>query len=238
MEFVEVVRRAETPRIRNYEDWLQGEFRQDLFGNVPDRVHHQVSHHDRRQHEYGVDRTAPLSPEARGGVSRRAAGGIGRRALHQRLSLSEPRRVRRLLEPFRRIADIKLGHEVVRIDPKGRLLHFKNGAPAVRRTDLVDPAPGADTDDRRRAQEFSMRPDGWPVSEAVIVSLGIDRPDLVDAHWSYFYDRDVFLHSSQHTASAIAAERPSGMREPAGRVLLLKENIDPSIGVPRTVSSL
>jgi protoporphyrinogen oxidase len=25
----------------------------------------------------------------------------------------------------------------------------------------------------------------------VIVNLGIDRPDLVDAHWSYFYDRDV-----------------------------------------------
>ena len=30
-------------------------------------------------------------------------------------------------------------------------------------------------------------------SEAVIVSLGIDRADLVDAHWSYFYDRDVFF---------------------------------------------
>jgi protoporphyrinogen oxidase len=27
----------------------------------------------------------------------------------------------------------------------------------------------------------------------VIVSLGINRPDLVDAHWSYFYDRDVFF---------------------------------------------
>ena len=30
-------------------------------------------------------------------------------------------------------------------------------------------------------------------SEAVIVSLGIDRADLVDAHWSYFYDRDIFF---------------------------------------------
>jgi protoporphyrinogen oxidase len=28
-------------------------------------------------------------------------------------------------------------------------------------------------------------------TEAVIVSLGIDRPDLVDAHWSYFYDQDI-----------------------------------------------
>ena len=30
-------------------------------------------------------------------------------------------------------------------------------------------------------------------TEAVIVCLGIDRADLVDAHWSYFYDRDVFF---------------------------------------------
>ena len=30
-------------------------------------------------------------------------------------------------------------------------------------------------------------------TEVVIVSLGIDRADLVDAHWSYFYDRDVFF---------------------------------------------
>ena len=27
----------------------------------------------------------------------------------------------------------------------------------------------------------------------MIVSLGIDRADLIDAHWSYFYDRDVFF---------------------------------------------
>ena len=30
-------------------------------------------------------------------------------------------------------------------------------------------------------------------SEAVIVSLGIDREDLIDAHWTYFYDRDIFF---------------------------------------------
>ncbi len=30
-------------------------------------------------------------------------------------------------------------------------------------------------------------------TEVVIVCLGIDREDLCDAHWSYFYDRDVFF---------------------------------------------
>jgi protoporphyrinogen oxidase len=30
-------------------------------------------------------------------------------------------------------------------------------------------------------------------SELVIVNVGVDRPELVDAHWTYFYDRDVFF---------------------------------------------
>jgi hypothetical protein len=27
-------------------------------------------------------------------------------------------------------------------------------------------------------------------STVVIVSIGVDRADLIDAHWTYFYDRD------------------------------------------------
>jgi protoporphyrinogen oxidase len=30
-------------------------------------------------------------------------------------------------------------------------------------------------------------------TEVVIVNLVIDRADLIDAHWTYFYDRDVFF---------------------------------------------
>lgn len=30
-------------------------------------------------------------------------------------------------------------------------------------------------------------------STVVIVSLGVDRADLIDAHWTYFYDRDYFF---------------------------------------------
>jgi protoporphyrinogen oxidase len=30
-------------------------------------------------------------------------------------------------------------------------------------------------------------------TEVVIVSLGVDRPNLIDAHWTYFYDRDIFF---------------------------------------------
>jgi protoporphyrinogen oxidase len=30
-------------------------------------------------------------------------------------------------------------------------------------------------------------------SEAVVVSVGINRPDPIDAHWTYFYDEDIFF---------------------------------------------
>jgi protoporphyrinogen oxidase len=30
-------------------------------------------------------------------------------------------------------------------------------------------------------------------SEVVIVNLVVDRRDLIDAHWTYFYDRDIFF---------------------------------------------
>ena len=98
------------------------------------------------------------------------------------------------LEPFRRIADIRLGHRVTRIDPGQRLLQFGNGATAsydrlvssIPLPELVPMIVGAPRDIVEAASRLAC-------TEAVIVSVGIDRPDLVDAHWSYFYDRDVFF---------------------------------------------
>ena len=52
--------------------------------------------------------------------------------------------------------------------------------------ELIPMIDGAPPDVREAAGRLAC-------SEMVLVSLGIDRPDLVDAHWSYFYDRDVFF---------------------------------------------
>ena len=41
-------------------------------------------------------------------------------------------------------------------------------------------------------------------TEVVIVCLGIDREDLCDAHWSYFYDRDAFFTAPIDTGAAVA----------------------------------
>lgn len=98
------------------------------------------------------------------------------------------------LEPFMRMTQLKLDHEVVGIDPRAHTLHFRNGrsepyealVSSIPLPELVPMIAGTPDDVLAAANRLAC-------SEAVIVSLGIDRPDLVDAHWSYFYDRDVFF---------------------------------------------
>lgn len=98
------------------------------------------------------------------------------------------------LEPFRAMAQVKLGHRLVRIDPRARSLRFANGVvesydglvSSIPLPELVPMIDGAPDDVREAAARLAC-------TEVVIVSLGIDRADLVDAHWSYFYDRDVFF---------------------------------------------
>lgn len=98
------------------------------------------------------------------------------------------------LKPFVASTDLHLGHKLVRIDPKARTLHFANGATcgfeqlvsSIPLPDLIPMIEGAPPEVRAAAARLAC-------TEVVIVCLGIDRPDLIDAHWTYFYDRDIFF---------------------------------------------
>jgi protoporphyrinogen oxidase len=95
----------------------------------------------------------------------------------------------------------QMGHRVVGIDPVERVITFADGTQARHDTiissiplpsliPMIDGVPG---DVRAAAERLAC-------STCVIVSLGVDRRDLSDAHVSYFYDPDVsfarlsFLH--------------------------------------------
>ena len=75
------------------------------------------------------------------------------------------------------------------------------GAPLPERVDGRATRPSCP---RSRFPTLSRRSQGAPAdvleaaarlacTEAVIVNLVVDRADLIDAHWTYFYDRDVFF---------------------------------------------
>jgi protoporphyrinogen oxidase len=100
----------------------------------------------------------------------------------------------RYLDRFLEETELHVDHEVVGVDPRERRLSFANGAEAeydrlissVPLPELVPMIEGAPAEVVDAAARLAC-------STAVIVNLGIDRPDIIDAHWTYFYDRDFFL---------------------------------------------
>ncbi len=194
LEFVEVSQRREPPIIRNYEDWLRASFGNTFSETFP--MEYTIKYHTTTAANMNAAWIGPrlyrpkLEELFRGALQPRSDD------VHYIAGFRYPTRggFVQYLEPFRRIADIRLNHQVTGIDPKRKRLRFRNGnvaeydglvssIPLPELVPMIDDAPADVVDAASRLA----------CSEAVVVSLGIDRPDLVDAHWSYFYDRDVFF---------------------------------------------
>jgi protoporphyrinogen oxidase len=96
------------------------------------------------------------------------------------------------LRRFMENAEVHVGHEVVGIVPRRKQLEFGNGETATYAglvssmplPDLIPTIEGTPDDVREAARRLAC-------SELVIVNLVVDRADLSDAHWTYFYDRDI-----------------------------------------------
>lgn len=95
------------------------------------------------------------------------------------------------LKPFAAETDIRLGHEVVRIDPADRRLYCRDGRElpydrlisSVPLPELVPMIDGTPPDVMEAAQRLAC-------SEVVLVNVGVAREDILEAHWTYFYDQD------------------------------------------------
>jgi len=194
MEFVEVSRRVEAPPVRNYEEWLYASFGKTFSETFP--MEYTIKYHTTTAANLNTEWIGPRLYRPKLEEVFRGALQASTDDVHYITGFRYPSRggFVAYLEPFRKIADIKLGHKVVRIDPKARQLHFANGTTAayeklvssIPLPELVPMIVGAPPDILDAAGRLTC-------SEAVIVSLGIDRADLIDAHWTYFYDRDVFF---------------------------------------------
>jgi protoporphyrinogen oxidase len=87
---------------------------------------------------------------------------------------------------------LNLGHQLSRVDPEARLVHFANGTvvgydglissiPLPEFIPLISGAPGSVVEAAKRLA----------CTSCVMVNLGVNRADLSEAQWSYFYDRDI-----------------------------------------------
>ena len=193
LDFIEAQQRPDAP-VRNYEEWLRASFGNTFAETFP--MEYTVKYHTTTAANMNTDWIGPrlyrakLEEVVRGALQPNAAD------VHYISHFRYPSHggFAAYLKPFARMTDLRLGHEVVRVDPRSRMLYFGNGAAApydavvssIPLPELVPMIEGAPRDVREAAARLAC-------TEVVIVSLGVDRADLVDAHWSYFYDRDVFF---------------------------------------------
>lgn len=98
------------------------------------------------------------------------------------------------INPFTREAEVQTSHAVTAVDPKDRRLRFANGRHAdydhlissIPLKELIPRIEGA-------PREVLDAADRLACTELVLVNVAVRRADLLDAHWSYYYDRDVFF---------------------------------------------
>jgi protoporphyrinogen oxidase len=98
------------------------------------------------------------------------------------------------LDVFLNQAELRLGHALLKIDPTSRELYFSNGCviqykhliSSIPLPELIPMISGTPPDVVQASQRLSC-------TTVVVVNIGISRTDIIDAHWTYFYDRDYFF---------------------------------------------
>jgi len=179
-------------KIANYADWLLASFGRtfaELFPMQYTRKYHLTTAENMSTDWLGPRIYRPSLEEVLRGALSPAAPNI-----HYITHFRYPTRggFTAYLQKFVPLADLKLRHEVVALDPRARELTFANGAKArydgvvssIPLPDLVPLIAGTPSDVLEAAGRLAC-------STCVLVNVGVDRADLSPAHMTYFYDEDI-----------------------------------------------
>ena len=90
--------------------------------------------------------------------------------------------------------ELKLNHNLLSLDPKARELHFDNGTvysydsiiSSIPLPELISMITGVPNDVVEASKKLAC-------SKCVIVNIGLNRENISETHWQYFYDQDVFF---------------------------------------------
>ena len=116
------------------------------------------------------------------------------------------------LKKFVPLGNLRLGHELVSINPQSRQLRFANGLAtsydalisSVPLPDLVRMISGTPQDVLDAARQLAC-------SSCVLVNLGVNREDLSTAQITYFYDEDICFTRLGFPHMLSATNVPPGM---------------------------
>ena len=95
------------------------------------------------------------------------------------------------LDLFAKRADLRLEHEVIELDTKNRYLHLQNGKAvpydfiisSLPLPELIPMISGTPEDVIKASRKLAC-------TTCVLVNIGINRDDISQAHWTYFYDHE------------------------------------------------
>jgi protoporphyrinogen oxidase len=190
-DFVAEQQAGERP-VRNYADWLVASFGRtfaELFPMRYTRKYHLTSAENMSTDWLGPRIYRPSLEEVlRGALSAEAPN------LHYITHFRYPKRggFGAYLRKFVRLGELRLEHELVRLEPRERVLCFANGQQvrydavisSIPLPDLVARITGVPTEVLDAVSKLAC-------STCVLVNVGVDRTDLSSAHMSYFYDEDI-----------------------------------------------
>jgi protoporphyrinogen oxidase len=216
-DFIEV-QDKEFKEINNYEEWLIASYGKTFAENFP--MQYGLKFHTTTADNMSTDWVAPrlYRPEIK-------------EVLHGALSPTTPdvhyvthfRYPSRggfvsYLDLFLNRTDLRLNHELVSLNPKKRELCFKNGIVAscdyivssLPLPELIPMISGVPSGVLEASQNLAC-------TTCIVVNIGINREDISEAHWTYFYDQDIFftrlsfphmqsLHNVPPGAGSIQAE--------------------------------
>jgi protoporphyrinogen oxidase len=192
-DFIDASNREPGP-IDNYEDWLRASFGDTLAETFP--MQYTRKNHTTDARNLSTDWIGPrlyrpsLEEVLEGALSPETPD------VHYITEFRYPKDggfvsyLRRFMEQ----ADVRLDHRVVRVDATARELRFADGSTApydhlissAPLPELIEMVDGAPPDVREAAARLAS-------SEVVVVNLGINRREVLDAHWTYFYDDDILM---------------------------------------------
>ncbi len=209
-DFVKVHEAPEKP-VANYEEWLIASYGRrfaELFPLQYTRKYHLTTAANMSTEWLGPRMYRPSLQELL-----RGALAPWKPEVHYITHFRYPKRGGFLsyLRPFPQIADIRLQHEVVSIDPKARGVRFANGT-AVGFDELVSsialPAllpmiAGAPADVVEAARRLAC-------STCVLVNVGVDRADLSEGQITYIYDEDICFTRLSFPHMLSATNAPPG----------------------------
>jgi len=182
---------SETGEVRNYEDWLVASYGRAFAETFP--MQYGAKYHTTVASNMSTDWLGPrlykpkLDEVLRGAISPSTPD------VHYITEFRYPSHggFVSYLTPMLHGAPVRLSHKLTQLDPRARTLQFSNGA-TVPYDHVISSIPLPEllpliTDAPQAVREAAAT---LACTTCVIVNIGIDRADISDWHWTYFYDHD------------------------------------------------